>query len=233
VDGHTERHFDEDLGALKERLMVMGGLCERMIMASTKGLVQRDLSESADVFANEHLVNQLHLEIDDRCVKLFALRTPVAGDLRAIMAAMKINNELERIGDQAVNITQNTAEVLKHPQLKALTDIPNMSAISISMLKDSLDAYVRRDPELAAAVLQRDDSVDRMKSVLFKEMLAFMIAETTAIPQALDLILIARNLERVADHATNIAEDVIFMVKGKDIRHASGAPASLEGGSGH
>jgi phosphate transport system protein len=223
VDGHTERHFDDELAALKERLVVMGGLCENMIQASTKGLVQRDMSLSAEVFANEEVVNQLHLEIDDRCIKLFALRTPVAGDLRTIMAAMKINNELERIADQACNITQNTAEVLKHPQLKALTDIPNMSAVSISMLKDSLDSFVRRDADLAEAVLTRDDSVDRMKSILFKEMLAFMIAETAAIPQALDMILIARNLERVADHATNIAEDVIFMVKGKDIRHQGAA----------
>ncbi len=214
-----DKHFEDDLEELKQRLVYMGGLCEKMIRLSIKALVERDLAPLNDVFEAEKEVNQLQVEMDDRCVKLFALHTPVAVDLRMVMAAMKINNDLERIGDQAVNISQNTRELLKQPPLKPLIDIPRMADIAQGMLKDALDAFVKRDVDLSRAILVRDDSVDALKDQLFRELLTFMISDPFTIQRALDLILISRNLERIADHATNIAEDVIFMAQGKDIRH--------------
>jgi phosphate transport system protein len=219
-----ERHVDQEINELKQRLLSMGGLCEKMIHLSIKALVDRDVKYLDEVYAHEREVNQLHLEIDDRCVKLFALHTPVAGDLRTIMGGMKINSELERIGDQSVNIAQNTVELLKQPQLKPLLDIPRMAQISMGMLRDSLDAFVKGDTVLAQAVVERDDQVDSLKGQVFRELITFMISDPTSIQRALDLILISRNLERLADHATNVAEDVIFMVKGKDIRHHADEP---------
>jgi phosphate transport system protein len=215
----VERHFDEELKQLKERLLTMASHCEKMIHLSVKALEERDLEPANEVFALEREVNQLHLEMDDRAMKLFALQSPVAGDLRAIMAAMKINSELERIGDQAVNVSQNTFQLLKQPQLKPLIDIPLMAEITESMLRDALDAFVRLDTELARQVCLRDDKVDALKDQIFRELLTYMITEPSTIKRCIDLILISRNFERIGDHATNIAEDVIFMVKGQDVRH--------------
>ncbi len=233
-----ERHFDEELNQLKERLLTMASHCEKMIHLSVKALEERDLEFANEVFALEREVNQLHVELDDRAMKLFALQSPVAGDLRAIMAAMKINAELERIGDQAVNVSQNTFQLLKQPQLKPLIDIPLMAEITESMLRDVLDAFVRRDTELARQVCLRDDKVDALKDQIFRELLTYMITDASTIKRCIDLILISRNFERIGDHATNIAEDVIFMVKGQDIRHhGGGEPAAdspeLEGRSWH
>ncbi len=229
-----ERHFDEELKQLKERLLTMASHCEKMIHLSVKALEKRDLEPANEVFALEREVNQLHLEMDDRAMKLFALQSPVAGDLRAIMAAMKINAELERIGDQAVNVSQNTFQLLKQPQLKPLIDIPMMAEITESMLRDALDAFVRHDTELARQVCLRDDKVDALKDQIFRELLTYMITDSSTIKRCIDLILISRNFERIGDHATNIAEDVIFMVKGQDIRHQGGDGApELEGRSWH
>jgi phosphate transport system protein len=197
----------------------MGGLAEQMTRRVIQALVQRDAGLIAEVRAMELQVNQLHIEIDEACLELIALRQPAAADLRFIAAAMKIIVDMERIGDQAINITERAESLLAVPPLKPLIDIPRMADIAQEMLKDSLDAYVNGDEELAYRTIQRDDEVDLLKDQVFRELLTFMMADPTTIPRAMDLILVSRHIERIADHATNICEDVIFMVKGKDVRH--------------
>ena len=214
-----ERHFDQDLQQLKERLLYMGSLAETMIHIAVKALVDRNRAILQEVFRHEKDVNQLQIEIDDRCIKMIALHQPTAGDLRFITAAMKINSDLERIADQTVNISETTEYLLQEPQLKPLIDVPRMAQIATKMLKDALDSFVNRDENLARSVLIRDDQVDELKTQVFRELLTYMISDPATIKRALDLILISRNLERIADHATNIAEDVVFVVAGKDIRH--------------
>jgi len=214
-----ERQFDQDLQELKERILYMGSLCETMIHIAIKALVDRKAALTKDVFRQEGDVNRLQIEIDDRCIKMIALHAPTASDLRFITAAMKINSDLERIADQAVNVSQTTEFLLQEPPLKPLIDVPRMAQIASKMLKDALDSFVNRDENLARSVLIRDDQVDELKNQVFRELLTYMISDSSTIKRALDLILIARNLERIADHATNIAEDVVFVVAGKDIRH--------------
>ena len=213
------RVFDSELAELKELLLYMGGLVESMIHLSIKSLVEREESVGKEVYGKENEVNKLQMEIDDRCLKLIALNQPAGTDLRFITSAMKINSELERMGDQAINIADASKELLKFSQLKRLIDIPLMADISKTMVKDCLDAFVRADAELARSVLVRDNKVDGLKDQIFRELLTYMLSETKHIPVALELILISRHLERIGDHATNIAEDVIFMVEGQDVRH--------------
>lgn len=213
------RHFEEELNELKQRLLHMGSLVESMINSAVKELVERNEEFSKEVFKNEDEVNKMQIEIDDRCLKLLALQQPAAADLRFITSAMKINSDLERMGDQAINIAQTGQDLLKQPSLKPLIDIPRMSEIATKMVKDSLEAFVKKDAELAKSVLLRDDEVDALKSQIFRELLTYMIENSKNITRAIDLILISRNLERIGDHATNIAEDVIFMASGKDVRH--------------
>jgi phosphate transport system protein len=221
-----KRHFEEVEEELKARLLRMGGLAEEMIHLAMQSLTERSDAPLAKLNEHEAKVNGLHIEIDDRCLKLIALHQPTAADLRFIMAAIKINSDLERIADQAVNIGQNTEFLLKQPPLKRkLLDIPRMADLAKGMVKDSLDAFVRRDVELAQQVVQRDDEEDQLKTSAFHELMELMQSDSTTIQRALCLILISRNLERVADHATNVAEDVIFMVQGKDIRHPGGQQA--------
>jgi len=223
------RHFEEAEDDLKNRLLHMGSLVEEMIHLTVQGLVGRKRGLLAKVAADEEEVNKLHIEVDDRCFKLIALYQPAAADLRFIMAAIKINSDLERVADQAVNISQTTAMLLDQPRLeKRLLDIPRMADLAERMLKDSLDAFVKRDVSLAHSVIARDDAEDKMKSEAFHELLQLMQSDSSTIQRALGLILISRNLERIADHATNIAEDVVFMVLGKDIRHhAEGAEEAV------
>ncbi len=198
----------------------MGSLVEEMIHLAITGLIERKEEPLKLVYQREKEVNELHIEVDDRCLKLLALFQPAAADLRFIMAATKINSDLERIGDQAVNISQTTEVLLRYPQLeRKLFDIPRMAELAKHMLKDSLDAYVKRDVKLARSVVEQDSEEDRLKSEAFNELLQLMQTDSSAINRALSLVLISRNLERIADHATNIAEDVIFMVLAKDIRH--------------
>jgi phosphate transport system protein len=215
----SQRHFDEELESLKEKLLLMASLAELMIYQAIKSLIQRDSSLISEVNSQEEKINHLHIEIDEMCLRLLALRQPVAVDLRFITSAMKINSELERIGDQAVNISQCSSFLIKQPQVKPLIDIPRMAEIVQKMVKDSLDAFISRDVNLARSVLSRDDEVDGLKDQIFRELLTFMMSDQSTIPRALELILVSRHLERVADHATNIAEDVIYLVQGKDIRH--------------
>jgi phosphate transport system protein len=214
------RHFEEVQEELKYRLLHMGSLVEEMIHLAVMSLVDRKKTPLEQVYKHEKEVNDLHIEIDDRCFKLLALYQPTAVDLRFVMGAIKINSDLERIGDQAVNISQTTEVLLRYPQLeKKLFDIPRMADVAKRMLKNSLDSYIKKDVQLARSVVDQDSEEDRLKSEAFNELLQLMQSDSSTINRALSLILISRNLERIADHATNIAEDVIFMVLGKDIRH--------------
>jgi phosphate transport system protein len=213
------RHFEEDLGALKTRLLEMGGLAEDRLRVAVRGLVERDMNLLDKVLTGDAAINQLHVEIDDRCFKLQALQQPMAVDLRAIVAAVKINTDLERVGDLAVNIAEAAARYMLHPPVKELIDLPRMATIAQDMLRDALDAFVRRDETLAKRVLARDDELDLLKSLVFRELLGYMLKDQATIKPSLDLILVSRHLERTGDHATNIAEDVIFMVSAQDVRH--------------
>jgi phosphate transport system protein len=213
------RHFEDQLQELKGRLVTMGTDAESMIERAVKSLLERDANRLPDVFKTEAEVNQLHIEIDERVINLIALHHPVAADLRLVVMCTKIGGELERIGDQAVNICQNTAELLRYPPLKPLIDIPLMAEIARRMLREALDAFVRQDAALAQKVLNTDDEVDAFKNQIFRELLTYMMADPGTIPRALALILISRNLERVGDHATNIAEEVIYAAQGRDVRH--------------
>jgi phosphate transport system protein len=213
------RHFEEALEALKERLLAMGGLAEERVRSAVSALSGRDPDLVEQVLVGDEPINDLHIEIDDRCFKLLALHQPMAADLRAIVAAVKINTDLERVGDLAVNIAEAAKRYLQHPPVKPLIDIPRMGDIAQSMLRDALDAFVRRDIALAEKVLSEDDVLDALKTQIFRELLTFMLSDPSTIEAALDLILISRHLERIGDHATNIAEDVIFLVSARDVRH--------------
>ncbi|MCJ7586398.1 MAG: phosphate signaling complex protein PhoU [Candidatus Aminicenantes bacterium] len=214
-----ERRFDEELKDLKEKLLRMAGLAEDSIAKAVKALKDRDRALVGQVFEQEDRINLLEIEIDEVCMRLLALRQPMAGDLRFITSAMKIGSELERIGDQSVNIAERTTELLKVPQLKPLIDIPRMAGLAQAMVVDSINAFVNRDAELARQICARDDEVDQINHQIFRELLTYMMEDPATIPRAVELILIGRHLERIADHATNIGEDVIYLVKGKSIKH--------------
>jgi phosphate transport system protein len=213
------RHFEDQLQQLKARLVTMGTAAESMIERAVKSLLERDAGRLPEVFKTEQEVNELHIEVDERVINLIALHHPVAADLRMAVMCSKIAGELERIGDQAVNICQNTTELLRYPPLKPLIDIPLMAEIARRMLRESLDAFVRQDTVLAQKVLNTDDEVDAFKNQIFRELLTYMMSDPGTIPRALALILISRNLERVGDHATNVAEEVIYAAQGRDVRH--------------
>jgi len=219
-------HYHEEYAQLKERLLAMGGLAEERLRLALRSLVERDGDLVEQVLRGDEPLNQLHIEIDDRVFKLLALRQPVAVDLRAIVSAVKINTDLERVGDLAVNIGEAARRYLQHPPVKELIDLPRMGEIAQRMLRNALDAYVRRDVDLARQVLDEDDTLDALKSQVFRDLLAYMLRDQDTIEPSLDLILISRHLERVGDHATNIAEDVIFIVSARDVRHHPPAPAA-------
>ena len=211
---------------LQERLLAMGGFAEERVREAVLGLSAREATRVDRVLTGDEPINDLHIEIDDRCFKLLALHQPMAADLRAIVAAVKINTDLERVGDLAVNIAEAAKRYLLHPPVKPLIDIPRMGDIAQGMLRDALDAFVRRDMTLAEAVLAADDELDGLKSQIFRELLTYMMQDTGKIEPALDLILVSRHLERIGDHATNIAEDVIFLVSAKDVRHLGTASSN-------
>ena len=212
-------HFQEELQQLKTRLLEMGGLAEDRVRSIVQALVERNPATVDRVLGGDGPINQLHIEIDSRCFKLLALYQPMAVDLRAIVSAVKINTDLERVGDLAINIAEAVKRYMRHPPVKELIDIPRMASIAQHMLRDALDAYVRRDTALAQAVLNEDDELDALKTQVFRELLTYMLSDPSTIEPALDLILISRHLERIGDHATNVAEDVIFMVSARDVRH--------------
>lgn len=214
-----ERQFDEELKILREKLMKMASLAEESIVLAVKGLKDRNENLTQKVFEGEEELNILDIEIDQHCMKLLALKQPMAVDLRFITSAMKIEVELERIGDLSVNIAERTLELIKLPPLKPLIDIPRMATLAQKMVKDSIDAFINHDDALARNVCERDDEVDDLNDQIFRELLTYMMEDPKTIKKAVDLILIGRHLERIADHATNISEDVIYFVKGKTIKH--------------
>ena len=214
-----QRHFHEELDALKQTLLAMGGLVEDQIRRVMRALLERDSDLAQEVIDRDKQVNAYDVEIDEKCVELLALHQPAASDLRFITTAMKIVTDLERIGDQAVNIAQRAIELHQEPQLKPYVDLPRMAELAQRMVKESLDAFVACDTALARAVCAEDEAVDALKEQIFRELLTFMMADPRTIPRALRLILISRFMERVADHATNIAEMVVYMVEGKMVRH--------------
>ncbi len=214
-----QRHFDEQIQDLLEKLVRMGRTAESMIQMALRTLIERDESLAAEVSRREEEVNELQMEIDDRAVTLTALQQPVGGDVRFLFMASRIASELERIGDQAVNICQNTHHVLQAPPLKPLVDLPRMGEIAELMVRNSIKALVAKNCELADQVLNDEKEVDAFRDQIFRVLLTYMMADPGTIERALGLILISRNLERVGDHATNIAEEIIYLVEGREVRH--------------
>jgi phosphate transport system protein len=214
-----QRHFHEEIETLKQTLLAMGGLVEDQIRHVMRALVERDDALAQEVIERDQQVNAYDVEVDETCVSLLALHQPAAGDLRFITTAMKIVTDLERMGDQAVNIAQRVLELNREPQLKPYIDLPRMAEKAQRMVKESLDAFVARDTELARRVCAEDAEVDALKEQIFRELLTFMMEDARTIPRAIRLILISRFLERLADHATNIAEMVIYLVDAKMVRH--------------
>jgi phosphate transport system protein len=212
-------HLDEKIQDLLERLLLMGRHAESMMQIALRVLVERDESLAPEVLRKEKEVNDLQIEIDDTAVKLTALQQPVGTDVRFLFMASRIATELERIGDQAVNIVQNARHVLKASPLKPMVDLPVMGEIAERMVRNSLDALVAKDCDLANEVLEEEKKVDAHRDRIFRVLLTYMMADPGTIERALGLILISRNLERIGDHATNIAEEVIYLVEGREVRH--------------
>jgi phosphate transport system protein len=214
-----ETHFQQELNHLKEELLRMAGLTELAIAHAVDALVKRNTPLAERTIREDKAINEMELEIDDLSLKLLALHQPMAADLRFITSAMRINIELERIGDLAVNIAERVLSLNQEPQLKPYIDLPRMAEISKMMVKDVLDAFVQGDADLARAVCERDDQVDDLNDQVFRELLSYMLADPQTITRAVHLIIVSKFLERIADHATNIAEGVIFMVKARVIKH--------------
>ena len=215
----TKTHFQKELEELKENLLKMAAMVEEAIRDSVQSLVKRDSDLAQKTFEWEDRINKMEITIEDMCLKLLALRQPMASDLRIITATMKIITDLERMGDQAVNIAERAISLNQEPQLKPYIDIPRMTEITQSMVKDVLDAFVTRNSKLARSVCERDDLVDGVNDQVFRELLTYMISDPRTITRAVHLMIVCRCLERIADHATNIAEDVIFMVDALVIKH--------------
>jgi len=213
------RHFVEELEQLKTKLLEMSSLVEAAIQRSVSAVIHKDRSAADEVFRNEARINDIEIEIDEFAVNLLALQQPMAADLRLIIAALKINTDLERMGDLAVNIAQRARSLIEEPVIKPMIDIPHIAGLVQSMVRKALDAFVTRDAELARSVLASDDAVDNMRTACYHELVSFMERDPQNIKAALDLLAVTRNLERIADHSTNIAEDVLFLVKGVDVRH--------------
>lgn len=218
--------LDQKIIELKEKLFAQAGLVEEMVAKSVRSLVEREESLAKDVIEkDEPKANDLEIEIEEYTVNVMALYQPEASNLRTVIMIIKINNDLERIGDHAVNIAERALYLIPRPKVKPLIDIPRMAALSIEMLKKSLDSFTRNDSDLAVRVCKMDSEVDALLDQITRELLTYVMSDSSTIDRALELILISRNLERIADLATNIAEDVIFMVKGKVIKHHKGNSA--------
>ena len=214
-----ERHFDEELNELKTRLLLMGGRAEAVVHKAIDALKRRDRALAEEIFADDQAIDRLEIEIDERCIRLLALRQPVGQDLRFIISALKIVTDLERVGDHAVNIAQSAIKLSAEPELKPLIDIPRMATIATRMLTEALDAFVRNDAAAARAILTEDDEVDHLKTQIFRELLSYMLEKPESITRALELILVSRNLERVGDLATNVAEEVVFIAEARVVKH--------------
>jgi len=224
---HTDRQFEEELNELRQRILEMGGLVEKQIADAVRALTSRDRTLAEATIRKDHTVNRYDVEIDELCLRLLALRQPAARDLRFITTALKITTDLERIGDRAVSIGERALELAGEPELKPFVDVPRMAEISSRMLHRSLDAFVHEDTDLALDVCRSDDEVDKLNAQIFRELLACMVEDPQTIGRAMRVLFVSKYLERIADHATNIAEMVIFMVKGKSIRHIEELPPSV------
>ena len=218
---HTSKNFELQLRTLKDRLLLMGHHAEKMIADAMTALVERRPSLADEVIKSDDTLDQLELEIDNLCYGILALEQPVARDLRFIATALKIVRDIERIGDIAVNIAERARELIQEPVLKRLIDFPIMAQAAQRILKSSLDAFVNSDAELAEKVIRDDRTIDDLYEQMFRELLTYMMEDTRYISRALKLIFIAKHLERVGDHSANIAEMVIFLVRGQDIRHGT------------
>jgi phosphate transport system protein len=216
--------LDEELQRLNEKILRMGCLVEAAIRNSIHALTDRNNVLARKVISDEHLIDVLDVEIDEECIRLIALRQPMAVDLRFVTTAMKVTSELERMGDLAVNIAERTVELNEEPVLKPYIDIPKMSDIAQSMTRDVLDAFVRRDAQFAADVIARDDEIDDLKVEIIKELSLITALDSSAESRAVKISFVAHYLERIADHATNIAEMLIYLVQGKIIKHANFKP---------
>ncbi len=221
---HTDRRYEEELKALHQQILEMGGFVEKQIVTAIEALVRRDSALARETIARDHTANRMDVEIDELCIRLLALHQPAARDLRLITTGLKITTDLERIGDMAVNICERVTELNEEPQLKPFIDIPQMAEIAQRMLRQSLDAFIREDTELALKVCAEDDTIDALNNQLFRELLSYMVEDPRTVTRAARLLFISKYLERIADHATNISEMVVFMVKGKSIRHLDQVP---------
>jgi phosphate transport system protein len=224
---HTDKRYEEELKKLREEILYMGGLVEDQIQKSIKSLVDRDSKLAEVIIERDHEVNRLDVAIDELCIRLLALHQPAGRDLRFITTGLKITTDLERIGDMAVNICERALELNQEPQLKPYIDIPRMAQIAQRMIQQSLDAFVREDTDLALRVCKDDSEVDQLNAQIFREIITFMIENPQTISRATKISSVSKYLERIADHATNIAETVVFMVKGKSIRHMKELPPSV------
>ena len=218
-------HFDQELSALKDRLIVMGGLAETAVRRSLKALVERDDTFARNAKEEDSALDELEMEIDDMAITLLA-KAPLASDLRLVTVAMKISHNLERVGDEATTIARRTLELNAVPQLKPYVDIPKMADLALDMLKVALDAFVSKDTARARAVIPRDKEVDELNKQLHRELAGYMIEQPPTISRALNLMVISKSIERIADHATNIAEEVVYVYEGRDIRHGNAAKAN-------
>ncbi len=216
-----QRHLDEELARINEQILRMGGLVEQQIRDAMKALVDLDSELARRIIANDRTVNAMDVEIDENCVRVLALQQPTAGDLRFVTTAMKLSTELERMSDLAENIAERALELNEEPQLKPYIDLPRMANWTMRMVKETLDAFVRHDAALARKVCADDDFVDDLTEQLFRELLSFMIEDPKTITRAIRLTFIGKYIERIADHATNMAELVVYMVEGKIIRHTA------------
>jgi phosphate transport system protein len=214
--------FDQELSALKEKILLMGGKVEESIRLALKSIVNRDSDLAKKVIEFDRDINDLEIEVDEICHRLLALHQPMAGDMRFITSAMKINSDLERQADLAVNMAKRALTLNQEAQLKPFVDIPRLANITLEMVKVSLDSLVNRDPQMARQVCLRDDEADDLNDQIIRELINYMLEDQANIKRALDIIQVSRDLERIADHATNVAEVVIYMVEGKDIRHSRG-----------
>ncbi len=213
-------HFDQELSTLKERLIAMGGLAETAVRRSLKALVERDDTFARNAKEEDSALDEMEMEIDDMAITLLA-KAPLASDLRLVTVAMKISHNLERVGDEATTIARRTLELNAVPQLKPYVDIPKMADLALDMLKEALDAFVTKDTARARAVIPRDKQVDELNKQLHRELAGYMIEQPPSISRALNLMVISKSIERIADHATNIAEEVVFVYEGRDIRHGA------------
>jgi phosphate transport system protein len=224
---HTDRHYGEELKLLQAKILELGGFVEKQIANALTALVDRDDDLARLTIDRDHTVNRMDVEIDELCIRLLALHQPTARDLRLITTGLKITTDMERIGDMAVNACERAIELNREPQLKPFIDIPRMADVAQQMLRESLDAFVREDVDLALKVCRDDDSIDELNGQLFRELLSYMMEDPKTVTRSIRLLFVSKYFERIADHATNIAEMVVFMVKGKSIRHLDHVPPSV------